>query len=73
LSKCYLLPCFSGDEYSVGLLDHYGYEDFPGENGLSQLVVNTTNDFMQYYYNQQMFVKELVSVKLGNECVPCDA
>lgn len=54
-------PIFSGDKYSVSILDHFGLECF-SVNRLEQLVVNTINEQMQYYYNQRVFAWEMVSL-----------
>lgn len=51
---------FSGDKYAISILDLFGFECFSA-NQLEQLIVNTTNEQMQYYYNQRVFVWEMVS------------
>ncbi|KAL6443163.1 hypothetical protein ACFW04_002836 [Cataglyphis niger] len=47
-----------GDKYSISILDYFGFECF-SINRLEQLLVNTMNEQMQYYYNQRIFVWEM--------------
>ncbi|XP_077275817.1 STKc_myosinIII_N_like and MYSc_Myo21 domain-containing protein ninaC isoform X1 [Temnothorax americanus] len=47
-----------GDKYSISILDHFGLECF-SVNRLEQLLVNTLNEQMQYYYNQKVFAWEM--------------
>ncbi|XP_011875420.1 PREDICTED: neither inactivation nor afterpotential protein C isoform X2 [Vollenhovia emeryi] len=47
-----------GDKYSISILDHFGLECF-SVNRLEQLLVNTINEQMQYYYNQRVFAWEM--------------
>ncbi|TGZ39750.1 Neither inactivation nor afterpotential protein C [Temnothorax longispinosus] len=47
-----------GDKYSISILDHFGLECF-SVNRLEQLLVNTLNEQMQYYYNQRVFAWEM--------------
>ncbi|KYN33316.1 Neither inactivation nor afterpotential protein C [Trachymyrmex septentrionalis] len=47
-----------GDKYSISILDHFGLECF-SINRLEQLLVNTINEQMQYYYNQRVFTWEM--------------
>lgn len=51
---------FSGDKYSISILDYFGLECF-SVNRLEQLLVNTINEQMQYYYNQKVFTWEMVN------------
>ncbi|KPJ11874.1 Neither inactivation nor afterpotential protein C [Papilio machaon] len=48
----------SGDKYSVSLLDMFGFECFH-RNRLEQLIVNTTNEQIQFLYNQRIFAWEM--------------
>lgn len=50
----------SGDHHFIGILDMFGFECYD-ENGLEQLFVNTLNEQLQYYYNQKIFISEIVS------------
>ncbi|KAG5306058.1 NINAC protein, partial [Acromyrmex insinuator] len=47
-----------GDKYSISILDHFGFECF-SINRLEQLLVNTINEQIQYYYNQRVFAWEM--------------
>nr|XP_012228924.1 PREDICTED: neither inactivation nor afterpotential protein C isoform X1 [Linepithema humile]XP_012228934.1 PREDICTED: neither inactivation nor afterpotential protein C isoform X1 [Linepithema humile] len=47
-----------GDKYAISILDYFGFECFT-MNRLEQLLVNTMNEQMQYYYNQRIFVWEM--------------
>ncbi|XP_020292574.1 neither inactivation nor afterpotential protein C isoform X2 [Pseudomyrmex gracilis] len=47
-----------GDKYSISILDHFGFECF-SINRFEQLLVNTMNEQMQYYYNQRVFAWEM--------------
>ncbi|XP_025074650.1 neither inactivation nor afterpotential protein C [Pogonomyrmex barbatus] len=47
-----------GDKHSISILDHFGFECF-SINKLEQLLVNTVNEQMQYYYNQRVFAWEM--------------
>ncbi|XP_012540143.1 neither inactivation nor afterpotential protein C isoform X2 [Monomorium pharaonis] len=47
-----------GDKYSISIFDHFGLECFSA-NRLEQLLVNTINEQMQYYYNQRVFGWEM--------------
>ncbi|RLU25647.1 hypothetical protein DMN91_001804 [Ooceraea biroi] len=47
-----------GDKYSISILDYFGFECF-SVNRLEQLLVNTVNEQMQYYYNQRIFAWEM--------------
>lgn len=53
-----LILCFSGDKFSVSLIDMFGFECYH-RNRLEQLIVNTTNEQIQFLYNQRMFVWEM--------------
>lgn len=50
--------CCSGDKYSVSLLDMFGFECYH-RNRLEQLIVNTTNEQIQFLYNQRIFAWEM--------------
>ncbi|CAH2233552.1 jg13186 [Pararge aegeria aegeria] len=47
-----------GDKYSVSLLDMFGFECYH-RNRLEQLIVNTTNEQIQFLYNQRIFAWEM--------------
>ncbi|CAG9567458.1 unnamed protein product [Danaus chrysippus] len=47
-----------GDKYSVSLIDMFGFECYH-RNRLEQLIVNTTNEQIQFLYNQRIFVCEM--------------
>lgn len=53
-----LIFFYSGDKYSVSLLDMFGFECFH-RNRLEQLIVNTTNEQIQFLYNQRIFAWEM--------------
>lgn len=54
-----ILSCIcSGDKYSVSLLDMFGFECYH-RNRLEQLIVNTTNEQIQFLYNQRIFAWEM--------------
>ncbi|KOB75911.1 putative myosin [Operophtera brumata] len=48
----------NGDKFSVSLLDMFGFECFH-RNRLEQLIVNTTNEQIQFLYNQRIFAWEM--------------
>ncbi|XP_076177941.1 STKc_myosinIII_N_like and MYSc_Myo21 domain-containing protein ninaC [Ptiloglossa arizonensis] len=47
-----------GDKYAINVMDLFGFECF-AVNRLEQLIVNTTNEQMQCYYNQRVFAWEM--------------
>ncbi|XP_052746507.1 neither inactivation nor afterpotential protein C isoform X2 [Bicyclus anynana] len=47
-----------GDKYSVSLLDMFGFECYH-RNRIEQLIVNTTNEQIQFLYNQRIFAWEM--------------
>lgn len=51
----------SGDHHSLGILDIPGFECFAHDNSLDQFLVNITNEQMQFFYNQRVFMWEMVS------------
>lgn len=53
-----LIFFFSGDKYSVSLLDMFGFECYH-RNRIEQLIVNTTNEQIQFLYNQRIFAWEM--------------
>lgn len=57
-SKLSFMRSVFGDKFSVSLLDMFGFECFR-RNSLEQLIVNTTNEQLQFLYNQRMFVWEM--------------
>lgn len=52
------MVCFSGDKFSVSLLDMFGFECYH-RNRLEQLIVNTMNEQIQFLYNQRIFAWEM--------------
>ncbi|CAL8096465.1 unnamed protein product [Orchesella dallaii] len=48
-----------GDHHSLGILDIPGFECFAHDNTLDQFLVNMTNEQMQFFYNQRVFVWEM--------------
>ncbi|XP_072936973.1 neither inactivation nor afterpotential protein C-like [Epargyreus clarus] len=56
-SKLWFMRSVFGDKFCVNLFDMFGFECF-AENRLEQLIVNTTNEQMQFLYNQRTFVWE---------------
>ncbi|KAM3962727.1 STKc_myosinIII_N_like and MYSc_Myo21 domain-containing protein ninaC [Aphomia sociella] len=57
-SKLSFMRSVFGDKYSVSLLDMFGFECFH-RNRLEQLIVNTTNEQIQFLYNQRIFAWEM--------------
>lgn len=57
MSLFYIL-LYSGDKYSVSLIDIFGFECYH-RNRLEQLIVNTTNEQLQFLYNQKIFAWEM--------------
>jgi len=61
------LCIFSGDQNSLSILDIPGFECFAQENTLDQFLVNMTNEQMQFFYNQRVFIWEMVIFGSSNE------
>ncbi|XP_034827357.1 neither inactivation nor afterpotential protein C isoform X2 [Maniola hyperantus] len=57
-AKLSFMRAVFGDKYSVSLLDMFGFECYH-RNRLEQLIVNTTNEQMQFLYNQRVFAWEM--------------
>ncbi|XP_013411135.1 myosin-IIIb isoform X2 [Lingula anatina] len=60
-----LKPAQAGDKnhhLSVGLLDIFGFENFPS-NSFEQLCINIANEQIQYYFNQHIFAWEMQEYK----------
>ncbi|XP_061706914.1 neither inactivation nor afterpotential protein C isoform X2 [Cydia pomonella] len=57
-SKLSFMRSVFGDKYSVSLLDMFGFECYH-RNRLEQLIVNTTNEQIQFLYNQRVFAWEM--------------
>ncbi|XP_072936347.1 neither inactivation nor afterpotential protein C-like [Epargyreus clarus] len=57
-SKLSFMRSVFGDKFCVTLIDMFGFECFY-RNRLEQLIVNTTNEQMQFLYNQKTFVWEM--------------
>ncbi|KAL0848932.1 hypothetical protein ABMA28_013327 [Loxostege sticticalis] len=57
-SKLSFMRSVFGDKFSVSLLDMFGFECYH-RNRIEQLIVNTTNEQIQFLYNQRMFAWEM--------------
>ncbi|XP_050685382.1 neither inactivation nor afterpotential protein C isoform X2 [Leptidea sinapis] len=57
-SKLAFMRSVFGDKYSVSLIDLFGFECYH-RNRLEQLIVNTTNEQLQFLYNQKIFAWEM--------------
>ncbi|XP_047507159.1 neither inactivation nor afterpotential protein C isoform X2 [Pieris napi] len=57
-SKLSFMRQVFGDKYSVSLIDVFGFECYH-RNRLEQLIVNTTNEQLQFLYNQKIFAWEM--------------
>ncbi|XP_037032331.1 myosin-IIIb-like isoform X7 [Bradysia coprophila] len=47
----------NNEQLSVGLLDIFGFENFP-RNSFEQICINIANEQIQYYFNQHIFTWE---------------
>lgn len=47
----------STEQLAVGLLDIFGFENFP-KNSFEQICINIANEQIQYYFNQHIFTWE---------------
>lgn len=56
----FVLLCRDND-YRIGILDIFGFENFK-RNSFEQLCINIANEQIQFYFNQQIFSWELVSL-----------
>ncbi|RVE54658.1 hypothetical protein evm_000779 [Chilo suppressalis] len=57
-SKLSFMRSVFGDKFSVSLLDMFGFECYH-RNRIEQLIVNTTNEQIQFLYNQRIFAWEM--------------
>lgn len=56
---------------SVGLLDIFGFENFP-RNSFEQICINIANEQIQYYFNQHIFTwEQQVSDEMNHEILWC--
>lgn len=58
---------FSGNKYSIKLLDFYGFECFK-QNHLPQFLINCTNELLHYHYLQRIFGWE--ALETNEEDIP---
>ncbi|XP_076088130.1 myosin-IIIb-like isoform X1 [Mytilus galloprovincialis] len=52
----------SENNFIIGLLDIFGFENFP-KNSFEQLCINIANEQIQYYFNQHIFAWEMAEYK----------
>lgn len=52
---------YRDNDYRIGILDIFGFENFK-RNSFEQLCINIANEQIQFYFNQQIFSWELVSL-----------
>jgi len=60
-----------GRRATVGLLDIFGFEDMP-VNGFEQMLINLTNEHIQYLFNAVMFERELEAYRRDGVDAPCE-
>uniref|UniRef100_A0A0A9Z196 Neither inactivation nor afterpotential protein C n=1 Tax=Lygus hesperus TaxID=30085 RepID=A0A0A9Z196_LYGHE len=57
--KLSLTRAIYGDHHCINIMDIFGFECYP-DNSLEQLFVNSMNEQIQYFYNQKIFISEML-------------